>query len=81
MTLRFSIAKNRREILVIEATQYRGVELLSARVWYRPDDDPETLRPGREGWTIPIDRLDQLIESIREIRQALKAGEKPGMTS
>jgi len=56
------IAKNAREELRIGLSEFRGVRLLNSRVWWPSPDG--TMRPGKDGYAIRIDRLAELHKAI-----------------
>lgn len=60
------ILKNRRESLRLSLDEFRGRNLVSCRIWFRPDDGGE-LRPGRDGWALAVDKLPELIAGLQQL--------------
>jgi hypothetical protein len=60
------VPKNSRETLRLSLDEYRGHQLLSARLWFDPADGGE-LRPGREGWAIAIERLPEIVVELQRL--------------
>lgn len=57
-----SIAKNSREEIRVSLGEFRGVRLINLRVWYCSPG--ETMKPGRDGLALRIDRLDALQDAV-----------------
>lgn len=70
----YEIRKNAREILVPELAEFKGKKFLSLRMWYRPRDGEE-LRPGKDGVTLPPNKICELIAALQVIEmQARERG-------
>ena len=67
------IAKNRRETVRVEITNYRGADLIRLWNWY---NDGGELKPGRGGVSLRVDRLPQLHEAVTK---ALAAARDAGL--
>ena len=77
MTGGISIRKNGRETLLLALNDYVGNRLVNLRVWFDPSDGGP-LRPGRDGFTLKIAMLPELIAGLVEIdRQARSIGWLP----
>jgi transcriptional coactivator p15 (PC4) len=55
------IKKNSREILRIELDEFRGHQLISARIWFRGGD---VLKPTPKGLSVDIRHLAALREAL-----------------
>ena len=56
------IPKNSREVIRVELSEYRGVDLLNIRVWF--DAGRGETRPGKAGIAIRVSALPQLRAAI-----------------
>ena len=65
---------NRRECVRISLEQFKGVELINIRKWYRADD--ESIRPTRDGIALHVKHQPQLAEAIGK---ALKVAHERGL--
>ena len=64
--------KNSREQLCLSIDDYKGKLLLSCRIWYSPTDGAE-LRPGRDGWAMPIGDLPAIVEALQQLEDEARA--------
>lgn len=65
--------KNARgEVIRGDCHTWKGRPLVSIRTWYRDADDGQ-LKPGREGFTIAPDKLDELERLIGEAKNEAAA--------
>jgi len=68
------IKKNSRESLRFALDDFRGNRLLSARVFFQPLDGGP-IRPGRDGWAINIEAIQDIIAALLQIQtEAVKRG-------
>jgi Transcriptional Coactivator p15 (PC4) len=71
------VPKNSREVLRVELTEFKGHQLVSLRIWYRPEDDQD-LRPGNKGFAMRVEKLPELAAAIdRAIEMARAEGLLP----
>jgi hypothetical protein len=70
------LKRNTRETLRLEVSKYRGKTLFNTRICYTPDGSA-VLRPGRDGWAMPIDRLPEIVEALRQLETEARAGLLP----
>lgn len=69
------IQKNAREELRLEFSEFKGRRYLNLRIWY---EDEGEMRPGRDGFTIPPEKINELIEKLSALRnEGLAAGLLP----
>ncbi len=61
------IPKGPAEVLRIEASTWRGNELVQLRVWYYDGDE---LKPSRRGVSVNRALIPKIIEALREIERA-----------
>ena len=65
------------EELRIGVNDFKGKQYLALRIWYT--DDSGTMRPGKQGINVPMDRADEFFEVIAKGKEALdKKGKKKG---
>lgn len=60
------IPKNASEELRIGLDEYRGVEILSLRIWFQPREGGDR-RPGKDGFALRVAKLPELIDALHEI--------------
>lgn len=66
------IQKNARETVRLGLSEYRGHQLMFARIWA---DTGETAVPTQKGLTVKVEMLPDLIEGLQEVqREAIRAG-------
>ena len=71
------IVKNSREWLRLSVEAYKGRILFNGRIWYTPTAGAE-LRPGRDGWAMPIDQLPEIVAALQQLElEARQAGLLP----
>lgn len=66
------IRKNLREVVRVELSTFRGVELLNVRVWF--DAGGGELRPGKSGLALRVEKLPELQAAIAKAIAAKSAG-------
>jgi hypothetical protein len=66
------IDKNACEQVRAELSVYKGLNLLSVRLWWRRDDS-EPWKPSKRGFGLRVDALPELIEGLRRIEAAAVA--------
>ena len=64
--------KNSREHLRLSIDDYKGKILLSCRIWYTPTEGAE-LRPGRDGWAMPVADLPAIVEALQQLEAEARA--------
>lgn len=62
-----TIPKNSREELRVSLTEFKGYNLASLRVWFQADDG--SMRPGKAGLVIRIERLPDLIAALEKAQE------------
>jgi hypothetical protein len=72
-----TIGKNSRELLRVSITEFRGIKLISLRLWTPTADGAKTI-PTRSGLELRIEKLPELRAAIVEAEaQARAAGLLP----
>ncbi len=68
------IERNNREIIRIEVSEYKGVELINLRIWYQAIDDNGDVvyKPTQKGVAINISKYDDLKEGIEKLGEYIK---------
>ena len=68
-----SFPKNNREEVRVSLSKFKGYDLVGVRQWFRNENDE--LRPTKNGVTIRVDLLPELVELIQKARDiALEKG-------
>ena len=62
------IQKNSREIIRIEATEFKGYPLISMRIYFREDPGGEW-KPSRKGLTLRHHLVPELVQGIQELME------------
>ena len=57
------IPKNATEEVRVELSEYKGHQLLNARVWWTPDDG-KTWNPSKRGFALHVDALPELLAGL-----------------
>ena len=57
------IPKNATEEVRIELSEFKGHQLLNARVWWTPDDGT-TWNPSKRGFALHVDALPELLAGL-----------------
>lgn len=66
--------KNSLEHVRVSLTEYNGVQLVDARIFYRKHETGDML-PSQKGVCLKLDRLDELIDALQKARtQAAERG-------
>ncbi len=58
------IERNDTEVLRVEASNYKGSDFISVRIYYLADNGE--WRPTKKGITVKPDKVDELIEFLQE---------------
>ncbi|MDA2937165.1 transcriptional coactivator p15/PC4 family protein [Acidobacteria bacterium AH-259-A15] len=66
----YEFEKNGLEIVRCSLTQFKGHQLLDVRVFYQ--DDEGEWRPTRKGIALSTDLVDQLVEGVKQLQEALR---------
>jgi hypothetical protein len=66
------IKKNARETLRVELDEFKGHQLVAARLWFA--DGSGELRPTPKGLTIKVELLPDLIAALREAETIARDG-------
>jgi hypothetical protein len=68
------IEKNNKEIIRIEVSEFKGMELINLRVWFQVLDDNGNVvyKPSQKGIAINISKYKELKEGIDKIGEYLK---------
>lgn len=56
------IVKSKKAIIRVAVDEYRGRERVDVRTFYRDDDGEFT--PSRQGISLPVDQLGELIDAL-----------------
>jgi hypothetical protein len=64
-TIRREILKTNGDRLVVEAGRPQGIPLLTVRVWTNGKDG---LRPSPRGFTLRLDRLNEFMSVLNQVR-------------
>ena len=67
------LEKNSRESLVIKQTEFKGVQLVDIRVFYK--DAEKNLMPTKKGVSVRLNQLDALIKALSEVAAAVREQE------
>lgn len=62
------IGKNSQEDIIIQLTEFKGIDLVDLRVWVRDDVETES-KPTKKGLTIKPELLPELIEALQQAEQ------------
>ncbi len=68
------IERTKTERLRIEASNYKGVDFISVRIYYQADNGE--WRPTKKGITVKPEKVDELIAFLGEAKTKIKIGEK-----
>jgi hypothetical protein len=60
-----TLRKNAREDLRVSLDEFKGLELVNVRVWFRGDDGE--MRPGKQGVAVRLEMAGELAQAIREV--------------
>jgi hypothetical protein len=66
--MRFELERSQTEKLVIEASEFKGRQLINLRIFFKADND-EWL-PTKKGVTFRREQLDEVIEYLKKIKGA-----------
>jgi hypothetical protein len=64
------IQKNQREVLRVALDEFKGHQLVAARLWF--DDGSGELKPTPKGLTIKVELLPELIAALRAAETAVR---------
>ena len=65
--MRFELERNPTEQLVIEASEYKGHELVSLRIYFLAEEDKWL--PTKKGVTFRRDQLEEVIGYLQQIKE------------
>lgn len=65
-----SFEKNKKEEVRVSVDTFHGRKLINIRVFYKDDDG--TMKPGKQGIAVAVDRYKDLAGAILELGQYLK---------
>jgi hypothetical protein len=65
--------KNKKEEVRVSVEAFHGRKLINIRVYYKDDDG--TMKPGKQGIAMAVDRYKDLAGAILELGQHLKSNE------
>jgi len=76
------IERNNKEIIRIEISEFKGMELINLRIWYQALDDKGnmTYKPTQKGIALNITKYKELKEGIEKIEEYIK-DKKTGFNS
>ncbi len=76
------IEKNNKEIIRIEVSEFKGMELINLRIWYQVLDDKGNIeyKPSQKGIAINISKYNELKEGIEKIGEYIN-DKKTGFNS
>lgn len=63
--------KNKKEEVRVSIETFHGRKLINIRVYYKDDDG--TMKPGKQGIALAVDRYKDLAGAILELGQHLKS--------
>ncbi len=63
--------KNKKEEVRLSLDTFHGKKLINIRVWFKDDDG--TMKPGKQGMALGVDRYKDLASAILELGQHLKS--------
>jgi hypothetical protein len=63
--------KNKKEEVRVSIDTFHGRKLINIRVFYKDDDG--TMKPGKQGLALGVDRYKDLAGAILELGQSLKS--------
>ncbi len=63
--------KNKKEEVRVSLDTFHGRKLINLRVFYQDDDG--TMKPGKQGLALSVDRYKDLAGAILELGQSLKS--------
>ncbi len=68
------IERNSKEIIRIEVSEYKGVELINLRIWYSSIDSNGDMiyKPTQKGVALNISKYEELREGIEKIDEYIK---------
>ncbi len=72
------IEKNNKEVIRIEISEFKGMELINLRVWYQAIGDKGDMiyKPSQKGIAINISKYEELREGINKIGEYLEDKKK-----
>ncbi len=70
-TIVATIPKNAREELRVSLSEFKGVDLVNLRVWFKAGDD--TMRPGNAGLAMRLDKLPEIITALQAAEREARA--------
>ena len=59
------IEKNSREVIRVTEQEYKGVDLVDIRVYYKDKD--ENYKPGRKGISLPKKIMPEIVEVLKGV--------------
>lgn len=62
-----TIEKNSAEEIRITLNEFQGKQLVSVRTYWRKSEDE--IIPTKKGVSLPVDKLDELIDGLEVLRQ------------
>lgn len=62
--------KNKKEEVRVSLDTFHGKKLINLRVWFKDDDG--TMKPGKQGIALGMDRYKDLAGAVLELGQHLK---------
>ena len=68
-----TIPKGKNDEIRVGLQSFKGTEMFFARVFYQGDDDE--FRPGKNGLTLRVELLPELIAALQEAEQEARAAE------
>jgi hypothetical protein len=68
------IQKNNKEIIRIEVSEFKGMELINLRIWFQAIDEKGNIayKPSQKGVAINISHYEELKDGIDRIGQFIK---------
>lgn len=63
------IEKNKREQIRIEATEFKGQDLVDIRVYYQDQADGEW-KPSKKGIAFKMELLPEIIKALQDLKTA-----------
>ena len=66
-----TMEKNSQEEIRFSLQEYRGTDLIDIRVYF--DADSGKRRPTKKGISIPVDRFDEFMECLENVKKTVSA--------
>ena len=68
--MRFEIERSPTERLIIEKTEFKGIDLITLRIYFLSKD--EEWLPTKKGVTVKVEQFGELMDALNSIKASLK---------